>query len=57
MGEAAGPSAKSDSDRLLPLLDSQPVEDVQVVAVNPAVNNPRNQGEELLSPAPGVPPL
>ena len=39
------------TDRLLPLLDSRPVAGVEVVAVNPAVNNPRNQGPELLAPA------
>jgi putative SOS response-associated peptidase YedK len=39
------------TDKLLPLLDSRPVAGMDVVAVNPAVNNPRNQGPELLTPA------
>jgi putative SOS response-associated peptidase YedK len=39
------------TDKLLPLLDSRPVEGMDVVAVNPAVSNPRNQGPELLTPA------
>jgi putative SOS response-associated peptidase YedK len=38
------------TDRLLPLLDSRPVAGMEVVAVNPAVNNPRNQGPDLLTP-------
>jgi putative SOS response-associated peptidase YedK len=42
------------TDRLLPLLDSRPVAGVVVIAVNPAVNNPRNRRSELLTPAPGV---
>ena len=41
------------TDRLLPLVDSRPVAEMEVVAVNPAVNNPRNQGPELLTPARG----
>jgi putative SOS response-associated peptidase YedK len=39
------------TDRLLPLIDSRPVDGMQVVAVNPAVKNPRNQGRDLLAPA------
>ena len=45
------------TDRLQPLLDSRPVAGMEVVAVNPAVNNPRNQGPELLAPTTGVSPL
>jgi putative SOS response-associated peptidase YedK len=44
------PPAAQPSD-LLPLLDPRPVEGTEVVAVNPAVNSPRNQGPELLAPA------
>jgi putative SOS response-associated peptidase YedK len=39
------------TDKLLPLLDSRPVAGMEVVSVNPAVNNPRNQGPDLLAPA------
>ena len=39
------------TDRLLPLLDSRPVAGMEVVAVNSAVNNRRNDGPDLLSPA------
>jgi len=35
---------------LLPLLESRTVDGLEVAAVNPLVNNPRNQGPELLSP-------
>jgi putative SOS response-associated peptidase YedK len=38
------------TDKLVPLLDSRPVAGMEVVAVNPAVNNPRNQGPECLAP-------
>jgi len=38
------------TDKLLPLLDARPAAGMEVVAVNPAVNNPRNQG-------PGLPQL
>jgi putative SOS response-associated peptidase YedK len=41
------------TDRLLRLLESRPVTGMAVVAVNPAVNNPRNQGPDLLTPANG----
>jgi putative SOS response-associated peptidase YedK len=44
------------AEKLLPLLDSRPVAGMEVVAVNPAVNNPRNQGPDLLTPC-GVSPL
>jgi putative SOS response-associated peptidase YedK len=44
------------ADRLMPLLDSRSVAGMDVAAVNPAVNNPRNQGPDLLAPA-GVLPL
>jgi putative SOS response-associated peptidase YedK len=37
------------TDRLMPLLDSRPVAGMDVVAVNPAVNNPRNQGPGCLA--------
>jgi putative SOS response-associated peptidase YedK len=36
---------------LLPLLESRPVDGMEVGAANPLVNNPRNQGPELLVPA------
>jgi putative SOS response-associated peptidase YedK len=39
------------TDRLLLLLDSRPVDGLEVHAANPLVNNPRNQGPELLTPA------
>ncbi|HEY1378587.1 MAG TPA: SOS response-associated peptidase [Gemmataceae bacterium] len=38
------------TDRLLPLLESRPVDGLLVAAANPLVNNPRNQGPELLVP-------
>jgi putative SOS response-associated peptidase YedK len=40
------------SPELLPLLESRTVNGLEVAAANPLVNNPRNQGPELL-----VPPL
>ena len=46
----------SATDRLLPLLDSRPIAGMEVVAVNPAVNNSRNQGPELLTPAHDIAP-
>lgn len=33
---------------LLPLLESRMVDGLEVAAANPLVNNPRNQGSELL---------
>jgi putative SOS response-associated peptidase YedK len=44
------------TDRLLPLLDSRPVAGMEVVAVNLAVSNPRNQGPELQTPVRGLHP-
>jgi putative SOS response-associated peptidase YedK len=41
--------AASNSD-LLPLLESRTVNGLEVAAANPLVNNPRNQGPELLQP-------
>ena len=38
-------------DRLLPLLDSRPIDGLEVIAANPQVNNPRNEGPGLLTPA------
>jgi putative SOS response-associated peptidase YedK len=38
------------TDKLQPLLDSRPVAGMEVVAVNPAVNNPGNQGPDCLAP-------
>jgi putative SOS response-associated peptidase YedK len=38
------------TDKLLLLLDSRPVAGMEVVAVNPAVNSPRNHGQGLLMP-------
>ena len=49
--------AASPTDKVLPLLDSRPVAGVEVVAVTPVVNNPRNQGPGLLTPIPGASPL
>jgi putative SOS response-associated peptidase YedK len=42
--------AAAPTDRLLPLLDSRPVDGLEVHAANPLLNNPRNQGPELLAP-------
>jgi hypothetical protein len=39
------------TDKLLPPLDCRPVAGMEVMAVNPAVNNLRNQGPDLLTPA------
>jgi putative SOS response-associated peptidase YedK len=44
--------ATSPADTLLPLLHSRSVEGLEVAAANPRVNNPRNQGPELLVPQP-----
>ena len=41
------------TDNLVPMLDSRPVDGMGVVAVNPAVNNPRSQGPVLLATAAG----
>jgi putative SOS response-associated peptidase YedK len=38
----------SPADKLLPLLESRTVDALEVAAANPMVNNPRNQGPELL---------
>jgi putative SOS response-associated peptidase YedK len=35
---------------LTPLLDSRLVEGMVVAAANPSVNNPRNEGPEVLQP-------
>ena len=40
---------------LLPLLESRPVDGLEVAAANPLVNNPRNQGPELLQPTSSPP--
>jgi hypothetical protein len=45
------------NDCLLPLRDSKPIAGPDVVAVNLAVNNTRNQGPELLQTTHGVLPL
>ena len=39
---------------LMPLLAMRPVEGMEVAAANPLVNNPRNQGPELLGPGRAV---
>jgi putative SOS response-associated peptidase YedK len=38
------------TDKMLALLDSRPVDGIEVVPVNVAVINPRNKGPELLRP-------
>jgi putative SOS response-associated peptidase YedK len=45
--------AATPTDRLLPLLESRPVDGLEVHAANPLVNSPQNQGPELL--VPGIP--
>jgi putative SOS response-associated peptidase YedK len=40
----------SSADALRPLLESRAVEGLEVAAANPLVNNPRNQGPQLLQP-------
>ena len=45
----ACPDPATPADRLLTLRDAWPVAMMEVVAVNPAVNNPRNQGPKLLT--------
>jgi putative SOS response-associated peptidase YedK len=42
--------ATSSADALLPMLESRTIADLEVSAANPLVNNPRNQGPELLQP-------
>jgi putative SOS response-associated peptidase YedK len=42
--------ATTPTDKRLPLLDSRPIAGLGVVAVNPAVDNSRNQGPKVLTP-------
>jgi hypothetical protein len=42
------PDPTSSADALLPMFKSRTIADLEVSAANPIVNNPRNQGPELL---------
>jgi putative SOS response-associated peptidase YedK len=45
------PDPTAGASDLLPRLESRTVDGLAVVAANPLVNNPRNQGPELLVPS------
>jgi putative SOS response-associated peptidase YedK len=47
-GRWLDPTAQPDA--LLPLLESRPVEGLEVAAANPIVNSPKNDGPECLAP-------
>jgi putative SOS response-associated peptidase YedK len=46
----------ADTTSLLPLLDTRPVDGIEVAAANPAVNNPRHEAPDcIVAPRPGDP--
>jgi putative SOS response-associated peptidase YedK len=44
----------AQADDVLPMLQSRPVEGMEVAAVNPVVNNARHDAPDCLAPVPPV---